>query len=311
MSTNLTLGETTFFAFRKKEKAFVLTGATIGYVLALVIVYGAFIALNWQGFADYMSWSISMASDPEAAAGGTMPPSSVMMMIPGYLVSMFLLILIMAAYEAACLRWMVRDQTTPGLNFLGIAFGPDTWRVLLVYITWIGVWIGLSIASLLLASGVAVAAGAIGDGAIAGLLSALVFIVLACAWVFVLVRLAPAAAVTIGKEQYAFFDAWRASQGRFWTIFGSFAFVIIMSIVGLLVFYFVAIVAVMGAVFGSAAAGAQPDPEAMAAAFTSPGAIIAMAGVYLILIALSMMVYVLFYGINARVALAANEDGIV
>src|SRR5262245_28568389 len=105
MADKQSLNET-FFAFKKREKGGVLIGATIVFLVAYFALYGAFVALNWQGVVDYFSWAMSMSA---AKAGGAppspemmMPPASVMSLAPMYFLLMLFGYFLLAAYESAC-----------------------------------------------------------------------------------------------------------------------------------------------------------------------------------------------------------------
>jgi hypothetical protein len=70
-----------------------------------------------------------------AMAGQTDPDVIAQMMSPAalggvmliYLVFLFAFFVLTAAFEAACLRWLIRGES--GGGFLGLQLGADTWRV--------------------------------------------------------------------------------------------------------------------------------------------------------------------------------------
>src|SRR5690606_24261544 len=124
--------------------------------------------------------------------------------------------------------------------------------------------------------------------------------------IFFAVRLAPAAATSVGKQKFAFFDAWTVTKGRFWALFGAFLLVFLL--------FFVAEIVLMGVLFAVIGlylfqAGASSDPTQMIAALFTPQNMIIVGGTYIVLLLLGVLVNLLLFGINAREVIAAAEDG--
>jgi hypothetical protein len=124
-----------FFTLKRRDRA-VLLPATIVLIVVVALIAAAFVALNWNMLSQLPQW-LSMnavdAKNPERAlslVGGAfgLVGSAFLLMIPLYLC--------VAAYEAACLRWMIRGEA-PGL--FGWRFDDDTWRVYGVYWCWLAV----------------------------------------------------------------------------------------------------------------------------------------------------------------------------
>jgi hypothetical protein len=70
----------------------------------------------------------------------------------------------------------------------------------------------------------------------------------------------------------------------------------------------------VAAIGGSAlmSLGAHPDPQqvmAVVASMFTPQNIVILCAAYAILVALSLILYVLFFGVSARAVIAAAEDG--
>lgn len=234
----------------------------------------------------------------------------------GMVGSMLLLIplggLLYAAFEAACLKRMIRGSAGKGL--FGINFGADAWRVFGCYLCWFMVLIGAYIGVLLIV-GIAAMAGATAKSDAVTALAMLVSVVVAGAlWLYVSVRLAPGAAVSIQRGKFSFFDAWGATRGRFWTLFGSFAFLWVVYIVVFIVLEGVAFFLLLRplvAAMPASGAGASATPEQMQAVWKSlatPMNLAALGGFYLVVLILVLVFSIAGFGINARAALAAAED---
>lgn len=311
----------TFFAFQKRERGGVLWGASIVYAVLMVVGFGVFGWLNWQAFADYAAWTMTMsqqaagATDPNNPFGGVMPPSSVMSLMGSYSLFMIVFYLLLASYEAACLRWMIRGETK---GFFGLALDGDTLRVYFTY--W--VWFFLLIAAyFILAIGVfgviaGTAAGgqatandpsamaSLGIGVVVAVLAALLLLI------FFAVRFAPAAATSIAKRRFAFFDAWTVTKGRFWALLGAFLLLWLMYFVGISIFYSVVVFALGANMWTQMASGAGPATEQEALAmFSSPSVWAPIAVVYVLMIVGGFVFYIALFGINARAAQAALEEG--
>ena len=307
----------TFFAFRKRERGGVLLTTTIAYIVLTLAMLALFAWLNWQGMADYIGWLTSMGqtadkidpNDPNAMAQ-MMPPASVMALGPAYFLFMLVTYILLAAYEAACLRWMIHGERS---GVFGLSLGADTWRVYLGYWIWffLGIAVYLVVVVLMIGmiGGVVVAAqgnpDAAGPGAVVG---ALLMAVAGLAFLWLAVRLAPAAATSVARRRFAFFDAWKVSKGRFWALFGAFLLILLM--------YFVLCIAVgvgagafMGSMMGQLIQTDPQTPEEAMRAFANPPVLIGLGVMYGVMIVAAFMLYVAWFGINARAASLALEEG--
>lgn len=305
----------TMFTFRKRERGGVLTGATIAYIVLFILMFAAFAALNWQGVQDYAAWTASFAQNAGAAydpsAPVNTPPASVIALFPAYFLLMFVYYLLFAAYEAACLKWMIHGEVS---GPFGISLGADTWRVWAGYWLWfllfVGAYIGFFIVALIF-MGSMFAIGPTADASIAGSLVLIVPFIVLLALVLIVyfaVRFAPAAATSIARRRFSFFQAWTVTKGRFWELLGSYVLLFIM--------YFVAvIIACVGIVFaitmstGSTLQSGASSEEAMAAVFSSPSTIAPVAALYLLMLVAAFVWILMMFGVNARAAALALEEG--
>lgn len=305
----------TFFAFQRREQSGVLLRATLAYVLIAIVVAGAFIALNWQAMNDYLAWTVSMSQqtevDPNNPFGGMMPPQSVMALGGWYFLFLIFFYLLLAAYEAACLRWMIRGERR---GFLGLALDADTWRVYFTYWIWFFLLIAAYIVFAIVVFGAMAGAmmGAqpgVGPSASIGIAAALIGLALVLLLIYFAVRFAPAAATSIAKRRFAFFEAWTVTKGRFWALLGAFVLLWLMYFVGVIVLSGGAVFA-MGAGVAQMQSGAEPQStEQMFAVFSSPSVWVPLVVCYGLMIIGAFVFYVALFGVNARAALAAINEG--
>jgi hypothetical protein len=281
-----------------------------------------FLYLNWQAFIDYMNWSMTMGqsaekadpTDPNAVFASMMPPASVMTLMPAYTLVMFLTYFLLAAYEAACLRWMIRGEVK---GLFGLALDADTLRVYFTYWLWFFLFLALYIVLWIVIAGVfigvAMSAGAADPATAMGptaLVAVLLFLGLIVAMIYFGVRFAPAAATSIAKRRFAFFDAWTVTKGRFWALFGSYLLLFVMYFVGIIILAVAAGVAMGFGMFGQIQTGAEPQTmEQVLALFASPSVLIPAVICYGLMIVGVFVFYVALFGINARAAQAALEEG--
>jgi hypothetical protein len=307
----------TFFAFRKRERGGVLLGASITYAVLAGVMFGGFIWLHQQAFMDYINWTVSMSQaggeiDPNNPFAAVMPPASVMSLFAWYVPFLVVLYLLLAAYEAACLRWMIRGETK---GLFGLALDADTLRVYFTYWLWfflfMAVYIVLWIVVLGTIAGAAI--GSQGDSNAMGPMALVVFLLILAMIVFLIyfgVRFAPAAATSIAKRRFAFFEAWTVTRGRFWALLGSFVLLWLMYFVGVMILYGIAGFAMVAGMMGQVQPGAEPaTPQEVFALLASPSVWIPLAVLYGLMIIGAFLFYVALFGVNARAALAALEEG--
>jgi len=308
----------TFFTLKKRERA-VLLPATLTMLVLVGLIIAAFVALNWT----FLSQAFEMIREAEGQLGEEEGATFAFGFL-GFMASVFLCLipiyLVLAAYEAACLRWMIRGEA-PGV--FGITFNNDTWRVYGVYWCWLIAQFAVSMVigilmlpiTFMMMAEVAAVSSDPGSAAWWSLqarmqgLSLLQYIPLA----YLGIRLGPAAATSVARNRFSFFDAWVVTRGRFWALFGSFAL--------LWVLVTVAIVVLVGGayayLFADLVIAAIQSPtsdhtEAVRAAFDrvlTPQGFAIVAGAYLVYFLVIAIYMLMAYGVNARAALAALEEG--
>lgn len=307
----------TFFAFKKREKSGVLLTTTIAYVLISLLSFGLFAVLNMAALGDYFSWYVGVI---QSSAGGAVdqsmmtPPASVMALGPMMFLFQVFYYILLAAYEAACLRWLIKGEQK---GFFGFSFGADTWRVYLTYWIWFFLAVACGILFLVVFGGMFGALFAVGaaggdTSSIGGMALALpfVFLLVLAVMTYVGVRLAPAAATSIARNRFAFFDAWKVTSGRFWGLLGAFVLLWIM--------YFVATTILYGAGGAAFAVGlmsnaeqlsGDPSPEQVFAAFSQPAVLVPLVLICAVGVVASFVWIIALFGINARAAALALEEG--
>jgi hypothetical protein len=305
----------TFFAFKKRERGGVLIGASITFVVLAVVLYAALMALVWVALGQNpfeMSQLAAQAQANPEAIQQMMSPGNVAILVLIYLVFMFAFCVLFAAYEAACLRWMIRGETK---GLFGLALDEDTWRVYGIYWVWfIGFIVGglaFLLFTAILGGTIAVTAGA--NSPVMLVLPLLFFIVP----IYVSTRLAPAAATAVAERRFAFFDAWTTSRDRFWALFGAF---FLLWLVYMIIACGISVAWLSWAVGPRlveifTAGGSDPTAvsialnQAIADAMMAPGGMLVYIGVTVVSYLIALFFYVALFGVNARAAQAALEEG--
>ncbi len=312
----------TFFALKRRDRM-VLLPATLVMLVAVGLLFAAFVALNWGFFSQIQTLIQSGAEMPEGDNATFV--FGIMATFFGGLLFLFPAYMVIAAYEAACLRWMVRGEV-PGL--FGLSFDHDMWRVYGVYWCWLIAQFSLSMVmgilmmplSLMMMSEMVAASSEPTSDAWWSLqlrmqgLSLLQYIPL----LYFGIRLGPAAATSIARKRFSFFDAWVVTRERFWALFGSHAVWVLI----LVVFWIAPIIYLFVVGFGGSwqafveGSSWQGSPEEAQERFlgvweriATPAFLTQVAVGYAIMIATSVVWYLMSYGINARAALAALGEG--
>lgn len=306
----------TFFALQRRDRA-VLLPATLVLVVILALILAGFFALNWRFLA--MVYELIQSAD---AAGGTAPMSEAMIApFFGFFGSIFLFLIpiyfAVASYEAACLRWMIRGEA-PGL--FGLTLDHDMWRVYGIYWCWfigqfvVSTVVGIATMPLVFASMGEVMRDPTNTEAMwrwqLGVQLPLSFLQY-LPMIFLGIRFGPAAATSVALQRFSPIAAWTVTRGRFWALFGSFA------LVWLIWFALAAAASApvlmrmwphVQALFGTI----NPDTEVVSAyiaAYLAPETLTLVGAGYAVMIIGGLWLSVMFYGINARAALAALEEG--
>lgn len=311
----------TFFALKRRDRA-VLLPATVIYAIIAGLIIAAFLALNWGTLTNFFAL---IREQPDALSDEEgLRIFAGMMGIFGWLfLLLFPFYIATAAYEAACLRWMIRGEA-PGL--FGLTLNADTWRVWGVYWAWmLTQWVVGFVVSILtfpfmfMMMGDIMAQGGSTEPDSAAMmelqlktqaLSFLQYIPLA----FLGIRLGPAAATSIARKQFSFFEAWNVTRDRFFALFGSYALLWVIFAIAYGALAIAAYYPVFGQFFGDTI-GAWPNVPAEETfdrymeIFFSPTSWINIGAGYAGALVLSLIYSLLSYGINARAVLAAIEEG--
>ncbi|ANP44668.1 hypothetical protein [Candidatus Viadribacter manganicus] len=307
-----------FFTLKRRDRI-VLLPATIVFLVLISLVIGAFVALNWQllsGFATTFT---------QSAQGELMSEEQSLQFVGqffGLFGSIFLFLfpiyILIAAYEAACLRWMIRGEA-PGL--FGITINKDVWRVWGVYWCWLLVQIVIAMAmSMLMIPVMFMTMGSMMSNpspenmmhwqlTVQLPLTLLQYAPL----IFLGIRFGPAAATSVLRNRFSFFEAWEVTRGRFWQLFGAFAvwtlpFVLLFGVSYAASF----LLQYQGDWQHIFQTWPQPNSEEASAIFARTFSVAGMSimAIGLAVNALLWLIWaVMSYGINARAALAAQEDG--
>jgi hypothetical protein len=306
----------TFFALQKRERSGVMTRAAIGFLIGAVLLYvvfgaGLFFITGLNPF-EIQSTAIQAETDPEAFQRlGS--PSTIALLVVLYLVFVFVLCVLFAAFEAACLRWMLRGEVK---GPMGLSVDADTWRVYGTYWAWLVFavlgMIALFIVLAVLGGGLGLVLGQSG----AAVLAVLPLIAL-LAPIYFCVRFAPAAATSVAEGRFKFFDAWKVSKGRFWALFGAFFLLWLFYLVVVVGLTFAWLAWMLGPRAAEIFSSSSSDPTAVSLALNqavldamgTPAGMAIYFGVQVVTWVVAIIFYVLTFGINARAAQAALEEG--
>ena len=307
----------TFFTLKRRDRA-VLLPVTLAMIVVVGLIVAAWVGINWGTLAQIFELSRQSGAQPDEAQSARLFTGAMGMVLSVFLF-LFPLFIALASYEAACLRWMIRGEA-PGL--FGLTLDNDTWRVWGIYWCWLVAQMAISFATsmvmipfMFMMMGDIIAQGPDPDPQLAWdlqlkmqALSLIQYIPMA----FIGIRLGPAAATSIARRRFSFFEAWTATSDRFWSLLGSWALLwlsfgaiyaaLFAATYGVLVGDLIPQVVAQWPAFPAEAA------EQLAARIFSPRGLTIIgasyAGFFVIWIAYSLM----GFGVNARVALAALEE---
>jgi hypothetical protein len=191
--------------------------------------------------------------------------------------------------------------------FFGLNLRADTWRVYLGYWVWGACWggslYGSQLAALLvglIAGGIASMSGNAGTAAMVGLTAGVIaFLIAGSALIWAAVRMAPAAANSIEKRRFAFFESWGVTRGLFWPMLGSFALALLPYLIVSLVLQG-AMLVVLSAALADLARDTGYDMAEIQAKFSQPEIVATLVVCYLLLTAAMFVFHITSIGINAR-----------
>lgn len=302
------------FLFKRRERNFVLTGAAVAYYLAVIAVTGVFLALTWGFWGQLIAWYFDAIRAVTAGSEPTLPPPELISQVaPFYLAFLPISLLLFAAFEAACLRWLVRGEAGGGV--LGLKLDADTWRVFAIYWVWFAYFVLAAIGVALFYTLVAML-GSVGGVAqmLAILIGALAPIGIAALLIWGGVLFAPAAATSIGARKLSFLSARKVSRPRFWPLLTAFFLVVVSYLVLATVVSTIlqiplniAMAPVTHAVLrgGDGAEVLQVMQEAM----LTPTMIGVLAANIVVSLILATICYLAMFGVNARAFEVAAEAG--
>ncbi|MGD9980891.1 MAG: hypothetical protein AB7H66_12635 [Hyphomonadaceae bacterium] len=301
-------------AFRKRDRQFVLTRAAAAYYGLVMLASAAFIALTWTQWSQVIAWYLGLVSSISSGGEPSAPPQHVMLALaPFYAVFGLISLVLFAAFEAACLRWLIRGESGGGL--LGLKLDADTWRVVGVYWLWIAYFLCVVVA-IGVFYGLLAAVGSIGGAAriIAMLVGALAPIGILAMLVWGGALFAPAAATSVGRRKLTFLSARKVSAPRYWPLLTSFFMVIVGYLIVSTVLSTILQIPINNAVTPvmrrilSGADGAEAV-SLLQEAFSTPLMIGVFAVNLLVSFLLATAYYIAMFGVNARAFEAAADAG--
>ncbi|MEZ5946864.1 MAG: hypothetical protein R3C13_08905 [Hyphomonas sp.] len=211
------------------------------------------------------------------------------------------------------LSWVVFEGANQRRYMRGDGFslrlGADEGRLFIVGLIWfalfIGLYIGLIIAMFVpLLIGVALGQAGAMIGAIVMILSLFGFVAVA---LWIAARLSAAAALTVRDQEIRFFESWKVTKGKGWTIVGAWIVLFLIIMVVFVILYLIAAALGFG-ILGAQVPGlfeGNADEAAVSAAITSP----AFWGPLLLVFFFVFLVQAAFqHIISGPAALAARTD---
>jgi hypothetical protein len=312
----------TFFAFRKREPGGALLRISIAFLIGMVVLVAAFAGLFWTSIGPLVGWYgqiIAAAASQDSAAMANVPfPTDLFTVVGGLLLWLFPVYILCAAYEAGCLRWMIHGETD---GFMGLSLGAPTWRVWSCYWLWFLLNMAFSIVMQIVMTFVigVIAVGSSGDPMATMTALPAVMLLQYVLMIYFAVRFAPAAATSVARRKFSFFEAWTVTKGRFWALFGAFFLIYLL--------YMVAGVALAAVWFSTVLGGSGVDlsgfgvdqartseivlqlVQSFLQSFANPQTWIVLGVLQLVSIVLAMLLYIAMFGANARAAMAALEEG--
>lgn len=311
----------TFFAFRKREPGGVLLRATLAFAIVAAVLVAAFIGVFFASLAPVLNWYSEVlgaaASQDTSSIENLGIPAGFGMLALGGLIWTFFFAVLYASFEAACLRWLIRGETG---GFMGLTLGADTWRVYSSYWIWFLLYMGFSIAMGIIVVAIIGALTVASSGDPAAAVSGMVagYVLQYATLAYFATRFAPAAATSIARRKFSFFDVWKVTKGRFWALFGSFFLLMLINTIFSCVLAGVWVVMVLGSAgpdwlsvhdFDSFNRVYIEAVQAYIQSFTQPATWAIVAVLQIVAVLFGLIIYVAMFGVNARAARAALDEG--
>lgn len=272
----------------------------IGALLLMAVGYYAFQPLFGayaELFSSIMDPSISERAAEEAFSNALL--ASFGQVALGMLVFMLVFAAFWSVMEAAILRRYIRDEG------FSLKFGADELRMLVVGVIWYLSFMGMYLVFILAMMGLIapVATMAQDNPGLIALWTIIVVPALSIVWLYVVVRLSPAGAMTIRDRKVTFFSAWGLTKGRFWPTLGAFAVLGLILYLIAMVIYMVVGFTLIGSIFSAMDfSSGEPDPEAILAALASSGTMTGLAIGYFLMLLMQGFSQYAWAGVPALVA---------
>lgn len=249
------------FTFDNAFMHFARTEGPRGFVWKYLVAYGVtavvIAAVGYGLFKPF--FDIVFSAILSVAQGGSEAEMEAILVrrmteIAGWLVFSYLAMIVLgilfwAVFEAAVQRHYVRDE---GFR---MRLGGDEFRLIVVGLIWFVFMVCCQIATFF---AVGVSTGSIMyalDNEVAGAFAfTVILLAVGFVWLWLVIRLAPASAMTIRDRKIKFFDAWGASRGRFWSLLGAYIVLGIIIWFAVVVAWFVVGTGVVAALTNQAAA---------------------------------------------------------
>jgi hypothetical protein len=277
----------TFFALRRGGRGGVLFRALLVHLALALALIGGFFALNLTFFLGAAEGPARGFSTRDINAGIGF---AFLLSVPFVLAYS----VVMASYEAACLRWIVHRETD---GFAGFSFSAPTWRVYAGQWMWLGISIPLVLAGAVLGAAVAGGARMLSSDVAAGAVAP--FVVLASVVLpaaLLGIRFAPGNAASVARRKFSYFLALTTTAGRYRALLASY-FVVWLIWAATLVALFAGTGMLVFLILGRN--GGQ----------SNLASVLVWGAIAVSLTFANMVLSLLLTGINARAVIAAAEDG--
>ena len=272
----------------------------LAYAVVTCVLQAVSIWLQWPLYEVYLRMITDSGGDFEAYAdeigrvSGTTSLRALLIMPVGLLVWMM--------FEAANQRRYMRAEG------FSLRLGGDEWRLLVIGIIWVVtlfvMYFGFAF-TIVIPVALGLALGSKG-ATIALLLGIVLVTVYLIFMLWAVARLSAASALTVRDRRIRFFESWKVTKGKGWTILGTWIVLGLIAMVAGIVFYLIAAAVGFGLVaaqvpdFTDDAAGAAIMSALASPAFWGPMLLVAF--VYIMLGAMFMHIY------SGPAALAARTD---